>query len=154
MQVEVLRRKMDVQESLGISRLRVSPSRKFRGAFPAFLWAWIGEGWTAINLGKTICALICQSCSFVKIYHPCWNVSMERAKLSFPLRERLTKMMQEPYSTVSDFARKFRVSTTIVYRLIKDGTIPAVKIGEKNYRISPQTIESIEAAGLFSGRRK
>jgi excisionase family DNA binding protein len=61
--------------------------------------------------------------------------------------------MQDTYFTVSEFAKKFKISTTLVYRLIKEGEIPAISLGERNYRISPQTVDGIENSGLFDSRQ-
>lgn len=57
--------------------------------------------------------------------------------------------MTDKYISVSEFANKFNVSTTLVYKLIREGHVPAVKIGERNYRISPKTVEGIENCGLL-----
>ncbi|WP_371922915.1 helix-turn-helix domain-containing protein [Deinococcus sp. HSC-46F16] len=51
--------------------------------------------------------------------------------------------MDERYISVAEFAEKFNVSTTLVYRLIKDGVINAVRIGDRNYRISPEAVRTI-----------
>lgn len=59
-------------------------------------------------------------------------------------------MLHDSYLTVREFALKFKVSTTLVYKLIKSGEIPAVNLGGKNYRISSRTVEGIESTGLFN----
>ncbi|MEA2520813.1 MAG: hypothetical protein QOI81_459 [Actinomycetota bacterium] len=47
--------------------------------------------------------------------------------------------------TVSEVAQAMRVSNMTVYRLIKSGAIPAVRIG-KNYRIREVEVERYLAA--------
>ncbi len=37
--------------------------------------------------------------------------------------------MEESFITVRDFCDKLQVSPSTVYRMIKDGTIPAIKFG-------------------------
>ncbi len=58
--------------------------------------------------------------------------------------------MNGTYLTVAEFAEFFNVSTTLVYRLIRDEVIPAVRIGDKNYRIAPETVQGIKDGGLLS----
>ena len=58
--------------------------------------------------------------------------------------------MNGTYLTVAEFAEVFNVSTTLVYRLIRDEVIPAVRIGDRNYRISPETVQGIKDGGLLS----
>ena len=56
--------------------------------------------------------------------------------------------MNGRYLTVSEVAETFNVSTTLIYRLIRDEIIDAIKIGE-TYRISPQTVENLKDGGLL-----
>jgi len=58
--------------------------------------------------------------------------------------------MDGRYMTVAEVAELFSVSTTLLYRLIQDEVIPAIRIGHKNYRISPETVQSIKDGGLLS----
>jgi excisionase family DNA binding protein len=58
-------------------------------------------------------------------------------------------MSELTYISVARFADKFNVSTTLVYNLIKQGEIEAIKIGDRNYRISSRTVEGVENSGLF-----
>ena len=46
----------------------------------------------------------------------------------------------EPLLTVVEVAGMMRVSNMTVYRLIKSGQLPALKVG-KNYRLRPSDIE-------------
>jgi len=57
--------------------------------------------------------------------------------------------MNERYISVAEVAEMFSVSTTLVYKLIREGILPAVRIGDKNYRISPEAIKGIKEKGLF-----
>jgi excisionase family DNA binding protein len=61
-------------------------------------------------------------------------------------------MITERYISVSEFAKKFSVSTSLVYSLIKIGELEAVKIGDRNYRISPRTVEGVENSHLLVSR--
>lgn len=58
--------------------------------------------------------------------------------------------MSDRYISVLEFAEMFNVSTTLVYRLIREGEIRAVKIGDRNYRISPEAVSGIKERSLFS----
>ena len=58
--------------------------------------------------------------------------------------------MNEQYMTVSELAELFNVSSTLIYTLIRDEVIRAVKIGRKNYRISPQIVRELKEGGLLS----
>lgn len=40
-------------------------------------------------------------------------------------------MTEKPYLSIQDVARRFRVNTTTVYRLVKRGKLPAFKIGNQ-----------------------
>lgn len=57
--------------------------------------------------------------------------------------------MIERYMSVTEVAELFNVSNTLIYKLIKSEVLPAVKIGEKNYRISPEVIAGIKERGLL-----
>lgn len=57
--------------------------------------------------------------------------------------------MDERYISVAEMAEMFSVSTTLVYKLIREGILPAVRIGEKNYRISPEAVQGIKERSLF-----
>lgn len=46
----------------------------------------------------------------------------------------------EPLLTVSEVARMMRVSNMTVYRLIKSGELPALRVG-KNYRIRNSDVD-------------
>jgi excisionase family DNA binding protein len=48
------------------------------------------------------------------------------------------------YLTVKQFSELFGVSTTLVYRLVKSGDIKAIRLGSKNYRISPNEVHFVE----------
>ncbi len=56
----------------------------------------------------------------------------------YPALRKVTKMSQTPYDapllTVGEVAGIMRVSNMTVYRLIKAGQLPAIRVG-KNYRI-------------------
>ena len=58
--------------------------------------------------------------------------------------------MDERYISVAELSELFSVSTTLIYRLIRDEVISAVRIGYKNYRISPDTVRNLKAGGLLS----
>lgn len=49
--------------------------------------------------------------------------------------------------TVAEVADALRVSTMTVYRLIKAGELPALRVG-KNYRIRQAELESYLASGV------
>ena len=40
-------------------------------------------------------------------------------------------MTQRPYLTIQDVAKRFGVNTTTVYRLAKQGKLPAFKVGSQ-----------------------
>jgi len=40
-------------------------------------------------------------------------------------------MIDKPYLSIEDVARRFRVNTTTVYRLVKRGKLPAFKVGSQ-----------------------
>ena len=50
--------------------------------------------------------------------------------------------------TVAEVAEVLRVSNMTVYRLIKAGELPALRVG-KNYRIRESELEGFLSAGLF-----
>lgn len=58
--------------------------------------------------------------------------------------------MDTRYWSVAEMAEYFKVSSTLIYRLIKDGEIKAVRIGKRNYRLPSHVIEAIQDGGLFS----
>jgi excisionase family DNA binding protein len=58
-------------------------------------------------------------------------------------------MLEENFISVTEFAKHFRVSTTLVYKLIKEHHIPAIQIGKRNFRISSKTVEGIENCGML-----
>lgn len=37
--------------------------------------------------------------------------------------------MEQSYMTIKEFCERLQVSTSTVYRMIKEGTIPAIKFG-------------------------
>jgi excisionase family DNA binding protein len=51
-----------------------------------------------------------------------------------------------PLLTVAEVADVLRVSSMTVYRLIKAGTMPAIRVG-KNYRIRERDLEAFLASG-------
>jgi excisionase family DNA binding protein len=53
-----------------------------------------------------------------------------------------------PLLTVAEVAAVLRVSNMTVYRLIKSGELPALRVG-KNYRIREPELESYLSAGLI-----
>jgi excisionase family DNA binding protein len=53
-----------------------------------------------------------------------------------------------PLLTVAEVAAVLRVSNMTVYRLIKAGDLPALKVG-KNYRIRESELETFLSAGLI-----
>lgn len=48
--------------------------------------------------------------------------------------------------TAEDLAERWQVKVSAVYRLAREGVIPAVRLG-RYYRFKPEAIESFEAAG-------
>lgn len=50
------------------------------------------------------------------------------------------------YLTVSEVAASLRVSTMTVYRLIKSGDLPAIRVG-KSYRLSEDEVDRYLARG-------
>lgn len=57
--------------------------------------------------------------------------------------------MEKTYMTVAQMSEIFGVSTTLIYRLIRSGEIPAIKIGHRSYRISSEVVRGIEQSGLM-----
>jgi excisionase family DNA binding protein len=53
-----------------------------------------------------------------------------------------------PLLTVAEVAGVLRVSNMTVYRLIKAGDLPALRVG-KNYRIRESELEAFLSAGLI-----
>jgi excisionase family DNA binding protein len=53
-----------------------------------------------------------------------------------------------PLLTVAEVAAVLRVSNMTVYRLIKAGDLPALRVG-KNYRIRESELETFLSAGLI-----
>jgi excisionase family DNA binding protein len=53
-----------------------------------------------------------------------------------------------PLLTVAEVAEALRVSNMTVYRLIKAGELPALRVG-KNYRIREPELEAFLSAGLI-----
>jgi excisionase family DNA binding protein len=53
-----------------------------------------------------------------------------------------------PLLTVAEVAAVLRVSNMTVYRLIKAGQLPALRVG-KNYRIREPELEAFLSAGLI-----
>jgi excisionase family DNA binding protein len=53
-----------------------------------------------------------------------------------------------PLLTVAEVAAVLRVSNMTVYRLIKAGGLPALRVG-KNYRIRESDLEAFLSAGLI-----
>jgi excisionase family DNA binding protein len=56
--------------------------------------------------------------------------------------------MMGPLLTVAEVAAVLRVSNMTVYRLIKAGDLPALRVG-KNYRIRESELETFLSAGLI-----
>ena len=65
---------------------------------------------------------------------------MASAQRSGPITGRLL--------TVAEVAEVLRVSNMTVYRLIKSGELPALRVG-KNYRIRETELEAYLSAGLI-----
>lgn len=49
-------------------------------------------------------------------------------------------MTDKPYLSIQEVARRFRVNTTTVYRLVKQGRLPAFKVGNQ-WRFSTRRLE-------------
>ena len=49
-------------------------------------------------------------------------------------------MMEQPYLTVEDVAKRFAVNVTTVYRLVQRGKLPAFKVGNQ-WRFSKTRLE-------------
>jgi len=54
--------------------------------------------------------------------------------------------MNRPLMTAEDLAARWQVPKSHVYRLTRDGRVPAVKLG-KYYRFRPVAVEAFEAEG-------
>jgi excisionase family DNA binding protein len=54
-----------------------------------------------------------------------------------------------PLLTVAEVARTLRVSNMTVYRLIKAGALPALRVG-KNYRIREADLQAFLAVGTVA----
>lgn len=54
---------------------------------------------------------------------------------------------RDRYLTVAEVATMLRVSTMTVYRLIKSGDLPAVRVG-KSYRLSTDDVDRYLADGF------
>ena len=52
----------------------------------------------------------------------------------------LFKMVEKPYLSIQEVARRFRVNTTTVYRLVKRGKLPAFKVGNQ-WRFSEERLQ-------------
>ena len=50
-------------------------------------------------------------------------------------------MMEKPYLTIEDVAKRFGVNPTTVYRLVQRGVLPGFKVGVQ-WRFSRQMLES------------
>lgn len=57
-----------------------------------------------------------------------------------------------PLMTVAEVADSLRVSTMTVYRLIKSGALPAIRVG-KNYRIRQHDLDAYLASGVVPAER-
>ena len=55
--------------------------------------------------------------------------------------------------TVGEVASELRVSNMTVYRLIKSGQLPAIRVG-KNYRLRQQDLEEYLRAGSVSAEQR
>ena len=55
--------------------------------------------------------------------------------------------------TVGEVAGELRVSNMTVYRLIKSGQLPAIRVG-KNYRLRQQDLEEYLRAGSVSAEQR
>ncbi len=49
-------------------------------------------------------------------------------------------MTEQPYLSIQEVARRFRVNTTTVYRLVKRGKLPAFKVGNQ-WRFSEERLQ-------------
>ena len=49
-------------------------------------------------------------------------------------------MTNRPYLSIQEVARRFRVNTTTVYRLVKEGRLPAFKVGNQ-WRFSEERLQ-------------
>ncbi|MFP4636418.1 MAG: helix-turn-helix domain-containing protein [Nitriliruptoraceae bacterium] len=56
------------------------------------------------------------------------------------------RSLRGPLMTVAEVAEALRVSNMTVYRLIKSGELPALRVG-KNYRIRESDLEAYLATG-------
>ena len=56
-------------------------------------------------------------------------------------REYTEPVMTDPLLTAAEVADELRVSTMTVYRLIKGGELPAVRVG-RNYRVRRSDLDS------------
>ena len=56
-------------------------------------------------------------------------------------REYTEAVMTDPLLTAAEVADELRVSTMTVYRLIKGGELPAVRVG-RNYRVRRSDLDS------------
>ena len=57
-----------------------------------------------------------------------------------PEKENMTNNTAEKFLKMQDIAARLNVSRATIYRLIKAGKIPAVRVG-KNYRVRPDDLE-------------
>ncbi len=93
-----------------------------------------------VFLAKT---LDCQYCS-----PKCSKVAWKRKKDAKEKNKRLTQMAQlipdiREYVSVKEAVAMFGVERTTLYRLIKNGTIPAVNIGKRLTRIKRSVLDSV-----------
>ena len=58
-----------------------------------------------------------------------------------PVAQNLQHMSRANYFTVNEVADVTRISTMTVYRLIKSGELPAVKIG-KSFRVREEDLDA------------
>ena len=49
-------------------------------------------------------------------------------------------MIEQPYLTVDEVAKRFGVNTTTIYRLVQRGKLPAFKVGNQ-WRFSKSRLE-------------
>lgn len=82
----------------------------------------------------------------------CTNIAYKRRKVEKAEQERLRKIAESvpdarDYITVQEAVAMFNVSRGTIYRLIREGSISAINIGQRLTRISKST-----CTALFSSR--
>lgn len=60
-------------------------------------------------------------------------------------------LARERFLTVQEVADLMRVSSMTIYRLIKTGELPAVRVG-RSYRVAERDVDTYLASGYINGR--